>query len=129
MSRSSFYSLRKRKALENSKESPMCNHPYFAGIISRDGFRRRGIRPLGQFGLSVWYFTTQPCCEHPFCALVLTASACFDTNKLKVYEIHISINTTRVYLGKSWMLTKTEMVIGWKWKITVVQFIRYQKYN
>ena len=43
---SMFYSLRKRKAWENSKESPMCNHSYFAGIISRDEFRRRGIRPL-----------------------------------------------------------------------------------
>ncbi len=26
----------------------MCNHPYFAGIISRDDFRRRGIRHLGR---------------------------------------------------------------------------------
>ena len=26
-------------------ESPMCNHPYFAGKISREEFRRGGIRP------------------------------------------------------------------------------------
>ncbi len=43
--------------------------------------------------------------------LFLTASAFFDTNKLKVYEVYTSDNTTRVYLGKSWMLTKKEMVI------------------
>jgi hypothetical protein len=28
----------------------MCNHPYFTGIISRDDFRRRGIRPLEASG-------------------------------------------------------------------------------
>ncbi len=47
VSRSQFYSLRKRKEWENSIESPMCNHPYFADKISREEFRRRGIRPLG----------------------------------------------------------------------------------
>ena len=39
------YSLQKRKELENSIESPMCNHPYFADKISREEFRRHGIRP------------------------------------------------------------------------------------
>ncbi len=43
LSRSQFYSLRKRKEWENSIESPMCNHPYFADNISREEFRRRGI--------------------------------------------------------------------------------------
>ncbi len=33
-------------------------------------------------------------------------SSCFETSKLKVYEIYTSDNTTRVYLGKSWMSTK-----------------------
>ncbi len=45
MSRGQFYLLRKRKEWENSIESPMCNHPYFAVKISREEFRRRGIRP------------------------------------------------------------------------------------
>jgi hypothetical protein len=45
VSRSRFYSLRKRKMWENSIESFMCNHPHFADTISRERFRRRGIRP------------------------------------------------------------------------------------
>jgi hypothetical protein len=35
-SRSQFYWLRKRKKWENSIESLMCHHPYFADTISRD---------------------------------------------------------------------------------------------
>jgi hypothetical protein len=31
---------------ENSTETLMCNHPYFADTISREQFRRRRIRPL-----------------------------------------------------------------------------------
>ena len=44
--RNQFYSLRMRKEWEKSIESLMCNHPHFAGKISRKEFRRRGIRPL-----------------------------------------------------------------------------------
>ena len=46
VSRSQFYSLRKRKEWEISVESLMCNHPYFEAKISCEEFRRRGIRPL-----------------------------------------------------------------------------------
>ena len=54
VSRSQFYSLRKQKEWENSIESPMCNHPYFADKISREEFRRRGIRPLSPFSTPVF---------------------------------------------------------------------------
>ena len=53
VSKRNFYSLRKRKKYENSIESLVRSHPYFANTSSREEFRRRGIRPLDcQFPLT-----------------------------------------------------------------------------
>ena len=54
VSRIQFYLLRRRKKWENSIESFMPNHPYFALTVSREEFRCRGIRPLQYACIYMW---------------------------------------------------------------------------